>query len=188
MLEAFAVSTLLVAVAEIGDKTQLLSLVLAARFRQPLPIIAGIIVATLANHAVAAALGQWVHAALPAATLRWILGVSFLAVALWAIKPDKLDGVAVEHGHRTVFVITTIAFFLAEIGDKTQVATIMLAARFNSLVAVVAGTTLGMLAANVPAVLLGSAMTQRLPLKAIRYVAALMFAALGVATLLGYAL
>jgi len=173
-----------VAVAEIGDKTQLLSLVLAARFRRPWPIVAAIAVATLLNHAMAAGVGTWVTAHVPATTLRWVLGLSFIAMAGWALVPDKLDeqpGAATRFG---VFATTLVAFFLAEMGDKTQVATVALAAQQGVFLAVVAGTTLGMLIANVPVVFLGERITRKLPLRAIRIVAAVLFAAMGVFVLL----
>ena len=178
-LSAALVSTGAVAVAEIGDKTQLLALLLAARFRRPWPIVAGILVATLLNHALAgwfgAAVAQW----LSPETLRWIVAASFLGIALWTLKPDRIDdGQALPA--RGAFIATALAFFLAEIGDKTQVATVLLAARYQPLWEVVAGTTLGMLLANVPVVLLGSRFAHRLPLRAARIVAALVFAALGV--------
>jgi Ca2+/H+ antiporter, TMEM165/GDT1 family len=185
-LEAFLVSTAIVAVGEIGDKTQLLALLLAARFRRPVPIIAGILVATLFNHALAGLLGGWIRTAMDPAVLRWILGISFLAIAVWALVPDKLEEKdSAPLGKYGVFAVTLVAFFLAEIGDKTQLATIALAARFDNLVAVVAGTTAGMLIADVPAVLLGGKASVKLPLKAIRYAAAALFAALGVAVLAG---
>ena len=176
----FVIATSVVALAEIGDKTQLLSLLLAARYRKPWPIIVGITVATLANHAAAAALGQLVQSYLTPDVLRWVLGLSFLAVAAWTLIPDRLEEeehAAYRHGP---LLATTILFFFAEIGDKTQVATIMLAARWPSLVLVVAATTLGMLIANVPVVWLGGKVAERLPLRAIRFVAAALFAALGV--------
>ena len=181
MFEAFAVSTGVVALGEIGDKTQLLSLVLAARFRRPWPIVAGILVATLANHALAGWIGNWVRGAVPADVLRWILAASFFAVALWALKPDTLDedDAAVPKGWG-VFGVTVVAFFLAEMGDKTQIATVMLAAKFESLAAVVVGTTLGMLLANVPVVFAGKLAADRIPFRAIRIVAAVIFAAIGV--------
>lgn len=181
MLEAFLVSTLVVAVGELGDKTQLLTLVLAARFRKPWPIIAGILVATLANHTVAAWLGQWVRDAVPPDALSWGLALSFFAVAAWALKPDQLDEAdAPPSSSRNVFTVTVVAFFLAEIGDKTQIATAMLAAKFDSLVAVVAGTTLGMLLVDAPTAFLGDAAAKRIPLRAVRIVAAALFAGLGV--------
>lgn len=185
-MDAFLTSTLLVALAEIGDKTQLLSFVLAARLRRPAAIIAGIFVATLANHALAGALGRLVGAQLPETTLRWIVAVVFIAFGLWTLKPDELDDdETASTSHRGAFATTVTAFFLAEMGDKTQFATIALAARFPSLAPVVAGTTLGMLAANVPAVLLGEKLARRLPLQQIRWAAAALFAATGVWTLLG---
>jgi putative Ca2+/H+ antiporter (TMEM165/GDT1 family) len=169
-----------------GDKTQLLALVLAARFRRPLPIVAGILVATLANHALAGFVGNLVRGAVPDDVLRWLVALSFFAVAAWALKPDKLDDdddppPASRWG---VFGVTVVAFFLAEMGDKTQVATIILAAKYPSLVQVVIGTTLGMLLANVPVVLIGKAASKRIPFKAVRIVAAALFAGLGVYALL----
>jgi putative Ca2+/H+ antiporter (TMEM165/GDT1 family) len=185
-MEAFFISAGIVAIGEIGDKTQLLAMILAARFKRPVPIILGILVATLANHALAGLLGAWVRTTVPAEYLRWGLGLSFLAVAAWALIPDKMDeGEAKAPARFGVFTVTVIAFFLAEIGDKTQVATAMLAARFDALVAVVAGTTAGMLIADIPAVLLGGAASPRIPFKLVRYVAAALFAVLGLAALLG---
>jgi Ca2+/H+ antiporter, TMEM165/GDT1 family len=180
-MEALLVSMGVVAIGEIGDKTQLLSLVLAARYRRPWPIIGGIFVATLVNHAIAGWVGNWVRSVVPAEALRWLLAASFFAVALWALKPDSLDEEkAAPPGHWGVFGVTTVAFFLAEMGDKTQVATVMLAAKFDSLAAVVVGTTLGMLAANVPVVFAGKLAADRIPFRAIRIVAAALFAAIGV--------
>ena len=181
-MEAFLVSTAVVAIGEIGDKTQLLALVLAARFQRPLPIIAGIFVATIANHALAGYIGNLLQDAIPAEYLRWAVALSFFAVALWALKPDTLDdGDQPPPASRWgVFGVTVVAFFLAEMGDKTQVATIVLAARFASLTAVVIGTTLGMLIANVPVVLIGKAASARIPFKAVRIAAAALFAGLGV--------
>ena len=189
-MEAFLISTAVVALGEIGDKTQLLALVLAARFRRPVPIIAGILVATLANHALAGMMGGMVRAIVPPDLLRWLVALSFFAVALWALKPDKLDDddappAATRWG---VFGITVAAFFAAEMGDKTQVATIVLAAKFPSLVAVVLGTTLGMLLANIPVVLLGNATSAKIPFKAVRIAAAALFAALGVYALVAFEL
>jgi Ca2+/H+ antiporter, TMEM165/GDT1 family len=185
-MEAFLISTGIVALAEIGDKTQLLAFVLAAKFRKPWPIIAGIFVATLANHALAGALGAWITSVVGPQTMRWVLGVSFIAMAVWTLIPDKLDAEGESAGMRYgVFVTTVIAFFLAEMGDKTQVATVALAAQFNALFAVVAGTTLGMMIANVPAVLLGNKIANRVPVRLVHGIAALIFLALGVATLLG---
>ncbi len=175
---AVAVSTGTVAVAEIGDKTQLLALLLAARFRKPLPIIAGILVATLLNHALAAWFGTLVAHWLRPEILRWVVAGSFLAVALWTLKPDELDEDEPRLSARGAFIATTIAFFFAEIGDKTQVATVLLATRYEPLWAVIVGTTVGMLLANVPVALLGSRFADRLPLKAARLVAAAVFAAL----------
>jgi len=186
-LEAFLISTGIVALAEIGDKTQLLALVLAARFKKPWPIICGILVATLLNHALAGAAGAWAAAALGAETMRWILGLSFLAMAGWMLIPDKLDAAAAETPKAPlgVFGITVVAFFLAEMADKTQIATIALAARFDTLAGVVLGTTLGMMIANVPAVLLGEIATQKIPAKTVHTIAALIFAVLGIAVLWG---
>ena len=184
-MEAFLVSTVVVALGEIGDKTQLLALMLAARLRKPVPIILGIAVATLFNHTLAGLAGAWVRGIVPAMYLRWLLALSFLIVALWALKPDKIgDDVPVSYSHLGAFTVTVVAFFLAEIGDKTQIATVMLAARFNDLVAVVAGTTLGMLIADVPVILLGKWAARKIPFKAVRVVAAGLFAALAVLTLL----
>ncbi|WP_133477336.1 TMEM165/GDT1 family protein [Cognatilysobacter segetis] len=179
-MNALLVSTGTVALAEIGDKTQLLALMLAARYRRPWPIVAGIVIATVLNHALAAALGDWLSTLLTPDVLRWIVAGSFIAVALWTLKPDTLDdgeGGPAKYG---ALVATTIAFFIAEIGDKTQVATILLAARFHDFGQVVTGTTLGMLLANVPVVLLGSRFADRLPLRAARLTAAAVFAVLGI--------
>ncbi len=179
------IATSVVALAEVGDKTQLLSLVLAARYRKPWPIVLGILAATILNHAVAAWLGQLVQSYLTPDVLRWVLGISFLAVAAWTLIPDKME----EEEHSAYrygpFVATLILFFFAEIGDKTQVATIMLAARYPSLVMVVSATTLGMLIANVPVVWLGGKAAERLPLRVIRTIAAGLFALLGVLALVG---
>jgi putative Ca2+/H+ antiporter (TMEM165/GDT1 family) len=185
-LEAFLISTGLVALAEIGDKTQLLAFILAARYRRPWPIVLGILVATLFNHALAAALGALLMRWVGPQAMRWALGASFIAMALWTLVPDKLDADdAPLVSGRGVFAATLVAFFAAEMGDKTQVATVALAARYHAIVSVVGGTTLGMMIANVPAVLLGSRLAGRLPVVWIHRVAALVFAALGVATLLG---
>jgi Ca2+/H+ antiporter, TMEM165/GDT1 family len=184
--EAFAVSVGVVALGEMGDKTQLLALLLAARFRAPRPIIAGILVATLANHALAAALGAWLTQVVDPVWLRWGLGVSFIAVALWMLVPDQAGAdSATERSRWGVFGITVIAFFLAEMGDKTQIATVMLAARYNALVTVTAGTTLGMMIANVPAVLLGERAVKFVPIAWVHRIAAAVFAAIGVAVLAG---
>lgn len=179
-LAAAFVSTGTVALAEIGDKTQLLALLLAARFRKPWPIVAGILVATLLNHALAGWLGSLVAQWLRPEVLRWIVMASFLAVALWTLKPDKLDDDDNNLPARGAFIATTIAFFIAEIGDKTQVATVLLAAKYQPLWEVVVGTTVGMLLANVPVVLLGARFADRLPLKAARYIAAAVFLGLAV--------
>ena len=184
-MDAFLLSTGIVALAEIGDKTQLLAFLLAARFRRPLAIVAGILVATIANHAFAAAVGAWVGAALGPGVLRWVLGLSFLAMAAWIMVPDKLDEGEAKLARYGVFLTTLIAFFLAEMGDKTQVATVALAARFDAMAAVVAGTTLGMMLANVPAVYFGEKIANKAPLKLVHGIAAALFAVLGVATLLG---
>ena len=184
-MEALLVSTGVVALAEIGDKTQLLTLVLAARYKRPCPIIAGIFVATLLNHFVAGAVGAWLGKTLDADALRWILGVSFLAMAAWMLVPDKLeDGAADKRPRGGVFLTTAVLFFVLEIGDKTQIATVALAARFDALVAVVIGTTIGMLLANAPVAVFGDALAQRLPVRAVHVIAALAFAALGLAALL----
>jgi len=180
-LEPLFVSTLIVALAEIGDKTQLLALLLAARYRRPWPIIWGIVIATLANHAAAGAIGNWVSQALSPVTLSWILAASFAAVALWTLVPDKLEEEEASRGRRFgPFLATLIAFFLAEMGDKTQIATVMLAAQYSDFVLVILGTTVGMLLANVPVVLVGNLAAGRLPLTLIRRIAALGFAALAI--------
>jgi putative Ca2+/H+ antiporter (TMEM165/GDT1 family) len=175
---------LVVALAEVGDKTQLLSLLLAARYRTPLPIIAGILVATLANHFLAGALGEWIRSLASPGVLRWLVGGSLLAIAAWTLKPDKLDADLRMPGGYGVFAITCAAFFVAEMGDKTQVATVIMAAKYQALALVVVGTTLGMLIANVPVVYLGNAGADRIPLRAVRIGAALLFAAMGLAALL----
>ncbi|WP_149196587.1 TMEM165/GDT1 family protein [Luteimonas suaedae] len=180
-MDALFVSTFAVAVAEIGDKTQLLALLLAARYRKPWTIVAGILLATLLNHALAAWFGAALSEWLPAGVLRWLVAGSFLAVALWTLRPDRLE----EDERRKAsvggaFLATLVAFFLAEIGDKTQVATVLLAAQYEALAQVIAGTTLGMLIANIPVVLLGARFADRLPLRAARIAAALLFLALAV--------
>lgn len=183
-MEAFLVSTVVVALGEVGDKTQLLALMLAARLRKPVPIILGIAVATLFNHTLAGLAGAWVRGIVPAMYLRWLLALSFLIVAVWALKPDRIgDDAPVSYSHLGAFTVTVVAFFLAEIGDKTQIATVMLAARFNDLVAVVAGTTLGMLIADVPVVLIGKLAADKIPFKAVRIAAAGLFALLAIITL-----
>ncbi len=183
--EPLLVSTGIVALAEVGDKTQLLSLILAARFQKPWPIIVGILLATLANHSVAAMLGHWITSTLSPDALSWILGVSFLAMAIWMLIPDHCDDTDTGHTRFGVLGATLIAFFLAEMGDKTQVATVALAAQYGSLVSVVAGTTLGMMIANVPMVFLGKTLADRLPVRPIHITTALLFALLGVTGLFG---
>lgn len=186
-MEAFLVSTGIVALGEMGDKTQLLALILAARFRQPLPIIAGILVATLANHAAAGAVGGAVAALLGPDVLRWVIGLGFIAMAGWMLIPDEMDDDDTNVGNVTRFGVlgtTIVAFFLAEMGDKTQIATVALAARFPELVAVVAGTTLGMMLANVPAVFLGDKVAKAVPMKLVHGVSAFIFLVLGALTLL----
>jgi putative Ca2+/H+ antiporter (TMEM165/GDT1 family) len=182
---SFFVSTAVVSVAEIGDKTQLLSLLLAARYRRPVPIIAGILVATLLNHALAALVGEWLRGLMSPEIARWVLGLSLLAIAAWTLKPDKLDGNVPPATRWGVFAVTLGSFFLAEMGDKTQVATVVMAAEYRNLWSVVMGTTLGMMVANVPVVLLGGAAADKLPLKLVRACAAILFAGLGAAILLG---
>ena len=179
-MDAFLMATGIVALAEIGDKTQLLSFLLAARYQRPLPIIAGIFVATLVNHALAGAVGSWLTALLGPETLRWVLGIGFMLMAVWMLIPDQLDAAEAEVAPRFgVFGTTLIAFFLAEMGDKTQVATVALAAQYADFLLVVAGTTVGMMLANVPAVLVGDKLATRLPVRLVHGIAALMFAALG---------
>jgi len=186
-MEAFLVSTGIVALAEMGDKTQLLSLVLAARFRKPWPIVMGILAATLANHALAGAAGAWVTTLLGPDALRWVLGGSFIAMALWMLIPDKLDDAGPGQAPRLgVFGTTLVAFFLAEMGDKTQVATVMLAARYELWLQVVVGTTLGMMLANVPVVWFGDRVMRSVPIRVVHLVSAAIFAALGVAALIDW--
>jgi putative Ca2+/H+ antiporter (TMEM165/GDT1 family) len=184
-VEAFLISTGIVALAEIGDKTQLLAFFLAARFRKPLPIIAGILIATLANHGLAAALGSWITARIAPQMLRWALGLSFIGMAIWTLIPDKLDARDAHIATAGIFGTTVMAFFMAEMGDKTQVATVALAAQYHAFFAVVAGTTLGMMIANVPAVVLGERIAQRMPVRRVHVLAAAIFAVLGIVTLLG---
>lgn len=182
----FLISAGVVATAEFGDKTQLLALVLASRFKKPLPIIAGILLATVANHSVAAELGEWLGSLLTPTVLRWVLGISFLAAAIWILFPDKLDKSksTTTLAASGALITSFVSFFLAEMGDKTQIATIALAAHFDALVPVVAGSTLGMLIANVPAVILGNGVAQRIPIRSIRIVAAVIFIVLGLRELL----
>ncbi len=183
-MEPLLVSTALVALAEMGDKTQLLSLVLAVRFKKPLTIVLGIFLATALNHALAGALGAWIGQALSPELLPWGLAISFFAMALWMLVPDQLGGDEARAAPRLGVLLTTVTvFFLAEMGDKTQVATIMLAARYESFLAVVAGTTLGMLLANAPVVWLGERITRRVPLKLVHRLSAGVFAVLGVLAL-----
>ena len=186
-MEAFLISTGIVALAEMGDKTQLLSLVLAARFRKPWPIVLGIFVATLANHALAGAVGSWVTTVLGPDVLRWVLGASFIAMAVWMLIPDKLDDGDTPSGTSQwgVFGTTLIAFFLAEMGDKTQIATVALAAQYQQWAAVVAGTTLGMMIANAPVVWFGDRLVKKVPIRVVRLISALIFAVLGVLAIMG---
>lgn len=184
-MEAFLISTGIVALAEIGDKTQLLAFILAAKFKRPLPIILGILVATIANHAFAGAVGAWITTVVGPETLRWVLGISFIAMAIWTLIPDKFDEEDAKLNQSGVFVTTLVAFFLAEMGDKTQVATVALAAQYHAFFSVVAGTTFGMMIANVPAVLIGDRLAHKLPIRLVHGIAAAIFAILGIATLLG---
>ena len=185
-MQALIVSTGVVALAEIGDKTQLLAFILAARFKKPLPIIAGILCATVINHGLAGALGAWITAAVDPQWLRWILGLSFIAMAAWTLVPDRIEDEETRIASRLgVFGATFITFFLAEMGDKTQVATIAMAAHYAQPILVVVGTTLGMLIADVPAVFVGDRLAGRIPMKLVHGIAAAVFAVLGVATLLG---
>ena len=179
-MESLLVSALVVAIAEIGDKTQLLAIILATRFKKPVPIILGILVATLANHALAALAGSLVSDLFDGAWFRWAIAVSFIAMAAWALIPDKDDEGAANRTAGGVFLTTLVAFFLVEIGDKTQIATVALGARFHDVFWVAAGTTLGMMAANVPAVYFGEAVTKVMPLKYVRLGAALVFLGLGI--------
>ena len=184
-LEAFLISTGVVALGEMGDKTQLLAMLLAVRFRRPVAIVLGILVATLLNHAAAGLVGSWVAGALGPDVLRWVIGVSFIAMAGWMLIPDKIDGDEAAGPLRFgVFGTTVLTFFLAEMGDKTQIATVALAARYQDLVAVVAGTTLGMLIADVPAVFIGDKLARRVPMRLVHGIAAGIFGVLGVLTLL----
>jgi Ca2+/H+ antiporter, TMEM165/GDT1 family len=178
-MEAFLISLSSVATAEMGDRTQLLALVLAARFRKPWPIVMGVFCATIANHGVAGLIGAWVGKQLTPAVLDLAVGISMVAMALWTLKPDKLDDETSAVSNAGAFVATLIAFFLAEIGDKTQIATIALAAAYSNLLAVIAGTTCGMLLANVPVIFLGNAFAHRLPLKAIHVAASILFLVIG---------
>jgi len=185
-MEALLISTGVVALAEIGDKTQLLAFILAARFKKPLPIIAGILCATVVNHGLAGALGAWITTTLSGDTLRWVLGASFIAMAIWTLIPDKIEEEETQVAkHLGVFGATLITFFLAEMGDKTQIATVAMAAKFPNPIVVVIGTTLGMLIADVPAVFVGDRFAAKIPMKLVHSIAAGIFAILGIATLLG---
>jgi putative Ca2+/H+ antiporter (TMEM165/GDT1 family) len=185
-MESLLISTGVVALAEIGDKTQLLAFILAARFKKPLPIILGIFCATVVNHGLAGALGAWITSAITPETMRWVLGASFIAMAIWTLIPDKIEEEETQVAkHLGVFGATLITFFLAEMGDKTQIATVAMAAKFSSPVLVVMGTTLGMLIADVPAVFVGDRFAAKIPMKLVHSIAAGIFAILGVATLAG---
>ncbi len=185
-MESLLVSTGVVALAEIGDKTQLLAFILAARFRKPVPIILGILLATLANHGLAGALGAWITATVSPEILRWVLGLSFIAMAAWTLIPDEIEAEEARVAKRFgVFGATLVTFFLAEMGDKTQVATVALAAHYATPVLVIIGTTIGMLIADVPAVLIGEKLSARIPMRLVHSIAAAIFALLGVATLIG---
>ena len=179
-MQAFLVAIVTIAIAEIGDRTQLLSLALAAHYRRPWPIIAGILCATIANHAVAGILGAWFGRLLTPTVLDFTVGLSMVAMALWVLRADTLRGGNPEVTNKGAFLATLVAFFIAEIGDKTQIATVALAAAYPNLVAVVAGTTAGMLIANIPAVFVGDALSGKLPIRAMNYVASVIFAVLGV--------
>lgn len=186
-MDALFISTGVVALAEIGDKTQLLAFLLAARFKKPLPIIAGILLATLLNHGLAGALGAWITTTIDPLWLRWGLGLGFIGMAIWTLIPDKIDADETRIAQRFgVFGATLITFFLAEMGDKTQIATVAMAAHYGQAVLVVIGTTLGMLIADVPAVFLGDKLADRIPMRLVHGIAAAIFAALGVASLLGF--
>lgn len=186
MLEALLVSTGVVTLAEIGDKTQLLAFLLASRYKRTVPIVLGIFAATVLNHGMAGAVGAWVTTVINPETLRWVLGLSFVAMAVWTLIPDKMEeDEAVLPSGLGVFGATFVAFFLAEMGDKTQLATVAMAASYSDTLLVVIGTTLGMLIADVPAVYVGNKLSSKIPMNVVRVVAALLFGALGVATLLG---
>lgn len=185
-MEAFLTSTASIVVGELGDKTQLLSLVLATRLRKPIPIIAGIFGATLVNHLIACFIGEWAGTLIRPDVLRWALGISFLAVAVWALIPDKWDDDVDKRSNYGAFALTTVTFFLAEMGDKTQIVALALAAKYHDLASVVAGTTLGMMIVNVPTVLFAQRATSWIPLKLVRVIAAAVYALLGVVTLLGH--
>jgi putative Ca2+/H+ antiporter (TMEM165/GDT1 family) len=185
-MNSLLASTGVVALAEMGDKTQLLAFLLAARFRRPLPIVLGILAATLVNHGLAGALGAWITSAVSPTALRWGVGMLFLAMAVWTLIPDRIEEGETRTAARLgIFGATFVTFFLAEMGDKTQIATVAMAAQFSSVVLVVIGTTLGMMIADVPAVFLGERFARRIPLRLVHSVAAAIFAVLGVATLAG---
>mgnify|MGYP000095914499 CR=1 FL=1 len=185
-MESLLISTGVVALAEIGDKTQLLAFILAARFKKPLPIVLGILVATIVNHGLAGALGAWITSVISPGTLRWVLGLSFVAMAIWTLIPDKIEEEETQVAHRLgVFGATLVTFFLAEMGDKTQIATVAMAAHYPTPWLVVTGTTLGMLIADVPAVFVGDKLADRIPMRLVHTIAAAIFALLGAATLLG---
>ncbi len=185
-MEALLVSTGVVALAEIGDKTQLLAFLLAARFKKPLPIIAGILVATLFNHGLAGALGAWITAQVSPEILRWVLGLSFIGMAAWTLIPDQIEDEETAVAQRFgVFGATLVTFFLAEMGDKTQIATVAMAAHYGTPLIVIAGTTLGMLIADVPAVFIGDKLASKIPMRLVHSIAAALFALLGIATLFG---
>lgn len=185
-MEALLVSTGVVALAEIGDKTQLLAFLLAARFKKPVPIILGILVATILNHGLAGAIGAWITHAVSPEILRWVLGASFIGMAIWTMIPDEIEDDETQVAKRFgVFGATLITFFLAEMGDKTQIATVAMAAHYADPMLVVAGTTLGMLIADVPAVFVGDKLANKIPMRLVHSIAAAVFAALGIATLLG---
>ena len=186
IMEALLVSTGVVALAEIGDKTQLLAFILAARFKKPLPIVLGILAATLVNHGLAGALGAWIMSVVSPGVLRWVLGLSFIGMAIWTLIPDKIEEEETQVAqHLGVFGATLVTFFLAEMGDKTQIATVAMAAHYGTPLLVIIGTTLGMLIADVPAVFVGDRLAARIPMKLMHSIAAAIFALLGIATLLG---
>lgn len=185
-MESLFVSTGVVALAEIGDKTQLLAFLLAARFKKPLPIILGILIATMVNHGMAGAVGAWITSNVSPEILRWVLGLSFIGMAVWTLIPDVIEEEETQIAKRFgVFGATLITFFLAEMGDKTQIATVAMAARYDDMMLVVIGTTLGMMISNVPAVFAGDKLASKIPMKLVHSIAAGVFAVLGVATLLG---
>ena len=188
-MEAFTISTTSIAIGELGDKTQLLTLILATRLRKPIPIIAGIFVATLINHLGACLVGEWLGKLITPEILRWVISISFIAVAAWALIPDRLDEDedVKTRGHYGVFILTAVTFFFAEMGDKTQIVAMALAAKYNDLFSVVAGTTLGMMIVNVPTVIFAERATKWIPMKVVRIIAAAIYAMLGIVALLGYA-